>query len=83
MTAQKSELILETRMDLAGIILSPLVPRIEVPLNPPEIVQVDDDGFRVDMNMMRPCAPYMVQFLDSRYLIWKTGAGSLVVTEAA
>ena len=82
MTAQKNKLIFGTQMELARTVLLPLVPRIKVAINPPEVVKVDNEGFRVDMNNMRPFIPYMVQFLDSRYVIWKDGSGSLVVTEA-
>ena len=81
MTIQKNELIMGTRMELALTVMLQFVPRIALPLNPPEIVKVNDEGFRVDMNKMRPFVPYMVQFLDSKYVIWKDGSGSLVVTE--
>lgn len=54
---------------------------LKIPTNPSEIVTVDDSGFRVNVNRMEPHTPYLVEFIDSRYLIWKTKDEALVMTE--
>lgn len=55
---------------------------IKIPTNPPEIVTIGDSEFRVDVNRMEPYTPYLVEFMDSRYIIWKTKNEALVMTEA-
>lgn len=55
---------------------------VNVPVNPPEIVSIEGDEFRIDMNNMEPLRPYMMKFLDARYVIWKNQDGALVMTEA-
>ena len=54
-----------------------------IPVNPPEIVTVDGEEFKVNMDKMEINAPYFVDFLDSRYLIWKNMDGALVINEVA
>lgn len=52
-----------------------------VPVNPPDIVSIKDDGFIIDMNNMETMQPYRMNFLDSRYVIWKNQDGALVIEE--
>ena len=54
---------------------------LKVPVNPPDIVAIDDTWFTVDMNRMEPFVPCVVEFLDSRYVIWKNKDSGLVLTE--
>ena len=55
---------------------------ITVPVNPPEIVDIEGDEFSIDLDNMETLQPYMMEFLDSRYVIWKNQDGALVMTEA-
>lgn len=55
---------------------------VVVPVNPPEIVSIEGEEFRIDMDSMEPLQPYLMDFLDSRYMIWKNQDGALVMTEA-
>lgn len=50
-------------------------------MNPPEIVRIEGEEFRIDMNNMEPLRPYLMKFLDSRYVIWKNKDGALVINE--
>ena len=54
---------------------------IAVPVNPPEIVSIEDEEFRIDIDNMEQLRPYLMEFLDSRYIIWKNQDGALVMTE--
>ena len=54
---------------------------IVVPVNPPDIVSIKDDGFIIDLDNMDAMQPYLMNFLDSRYVIWKNQDGALVVEE--
>lgn len=55
--------------------------KIDIPVNPPKIVLVEGDEFRIDMNNMEPLQPYLMTFLDSRYVIWKNQDSALVMNE--
>ena len=59
------------------------VPDNMIPLqvNPPDIVTIEDDEFRIDMNNMKPGRPYMMKFEGSTYVILKNGDGALVMEE--
>ena len=54
---------------------------MDVPVNPPDIVTIKDDGFVIDLDSMETMQPYRMNFLDSRYVIWKNQDGALVVEE--
>ena len=54
---------------------------LKAPVNHPDIVTINDTGFRVNMNKMKPGKFYMVEFMDDRYLIWKNRDDALVMTE--
>ena len=54
---------------------------IVVPVNPPEIVSIEGEEFRIDMDKMEQLRPYLMEFLDSRYMIWKNQDSALVMTE--
>ena len=55
--------------------------KIDIPVNPPKIVLIEGDQFSIDMNEMETLRPYMMTFLDSRYMFWKNQKGALVLTE--
>ena len=42
-----------------------------IPVNPPNIVQIKNDEFSIDLNNMEARQPYFMDFLGSLYLIWK------------
>ena len=47
----------------------------------PDIVQIRDDGFDVNVNVMVPGKCYVFKFLDSKYAIRTVGDGSLIIRE--
>ena len=53
------------------------------PVNPQDIVTVNDAGFRVNVNKMELGKFYLVEFMDARYLIWKNKDEALVMTEVS
>lgn len=55
--------------------------KLDLPVNPPDIVSIDGDEFIVNMNNMKPLTPYLLEFMDSRYVIWKNQDGALVIDE--
>ena len=54
---------------------------IDIPMNPQDIVLIEGDEFRIDMNNMELLQPYLMTFLDSRYMFWKNQSGALVLVE--
>lgn len=52
-----------------------------VQANPPDIVTIEDDEFRINMNNMEPLRRYVMEFDGSTYVIWKNGDGALVMEE--
>ena len=52
-----------------------------IPLNPPDIVSKNNEGFSIDMNNMEQGRPYMMTFDGSKYVLWKNENGSLVIRE--
>ena len=52
-----------------------------VQANPPDIVTIEDDEFRINMNNMEPLRRYIMKFDGSTYVVWKNGDGSLVMEE--
>lgn len=71
-----------TLMAIPFIKFFPVRLSVAVPVNPSEIVSIEGEEFRIDMDRMKPLRPYMMEFLDSRYVIWKNQDGALVMTEA-
>ena len=61
-------------------IVTPLV-KAGIPLDPPDIVSKNDEGFSVDTNNMERLRPYMMTFKDSKYVIWKDENDALVIKE--
>ena len=57
------------------------VSEFKIVTNPPKVITIYDSGFRVDVNLMDAYIPYLVEFMSSRYLIWKKKDNALVVTE--
>ena len=55
----------------------------EILINPPEIITINDQEFKVNMTKMKTNTPYFVDFMDSRYIIWKNKNKSLVINEVA
>ncbi len=55
--------------------------KLDLPVNPPDVVSIDGDEFNVNMNNMKPLAPCLLEFMDSRYVIWKNRDGALVIDE--
>lgn len=53
------------------------------PVNPQDIVTVNDAGFRVNVNKMELGKFYLVEFMDARYLIWKNKDEALIMTEVS
>lgn len=68
-----------------GIIslLSQLCEPVAIPVNPPNIVEFLDSGFRVHLENMEPYVPYRIHFDDSEYFAWKNKNEALVLTEVA
>lgn len=60
-------------------IVVPLKPNI--PLDPPDIVSKNDEGFSINMNNMERSKPYMMTFEDSKFVLWKNKDGALVIKE--
>ena len=56
---------------------------LKAPVNPPEIVTINDAGFRVNVNRMKPGKFYLVEFMGARYMIWKNKDEALVMTEVS
>ena len=54
---------------------------VAVPVNPSEIVSIEGEEFRINMNSMKTLQPYLIEFFDSRYVIWKNQDSALVMTE--
>ena len=52
-----------------------------VQANPPDVVAIEDDEFRINMNNMEPLRRYVMKFDGSTYVIWKNGDGALVMEE--
>lgn len=50
-------------------------------VNPPDIVTIEGDEFRIDMNNMEPLRHYIMKFDGSTYVIWKNDDGALVMDE--
>ena len=55
--------------------------RIIVCANPPDVVSIDGEELSIDMNNMAPLTPCLLEFLDSRYMIWKNQDDALVMGE--
>lgn len=55
--------------------------RLIVSVNPPDVVSIDGEEFSIAMNNMAPLTPCLLEFLDSRYMIWKNQDGALVMGE--
>ena len=78
----------ESMQYATGLVTAPIVKFvtawigiIKAPANPPGIVTIHDSGFRIDVNQMTEGVPYVVEFMESQYLIWKRKDGALVVTD--
>ena len=54
---------------------------LDIPVNPPDIVSIKDKEFRICTNNMEPSRLYLMKFLDSSYVIWKTKDGALTMEE--
>ena len=57
--------------------------RINAPVNPSEIVTINETGFKVNVKHMESGKFYIVEFMDARYLIWKNKDEALVMTEVS
>lgn len=55
--------------------------KLNITINPPKIVTIDGPEFKVDMKKMKPHTPYLVEFMNLRYLIWKDEKDALVINE--
>lgn len=64
-------------------LLSQLCEPIAIPINPPNIVEFLDSGFRVHVGSMKPYVPYRIHFDNSEYFAWKDKNEALVLTEVA
>lgn len=51
--------------------------------NPPNIVQFTDSGFDINMNNMTVNIPYVVEFEDVKYAVWKNDSAELAMVELA
>lgn len=58
------------RLPLLPLLFLPRGLKVEITVNPPDIVRIEGEEFRIDMNNMEPLRPYLMKFLDSRYVIW-------------
>ena len=78
---------MDMQTQMGALIAVPVVKLVElrftmaIPVNPPGIVTIKDDGFVIDLDSMKTMQPYRMNFLDSRYVIWKNQDGALVVEE--
>ncbi len=78
---------LGSQSQISGGIFTPIAilakPKIitDILVNPPDIVLIKDDGFIINQNNMETMQPYRMNFLDSRYVIWKNEKGALVIEE--
>ena len=79
---------LGSQSQISGVIFTPIAilakPKIitDILVNPPDIVLIkDDEGFIINLNNMETMQPYRMNFLDSRYVIWKNEKGALVIEE--
>lgn len=55
--------------------------KMAIQTNPPDIVSMQGDEFSIDTNKMELLTPYLLEFQDSKYLIWKKANGSMVMEE--
>lgn len=62
-----------------SVVVVPILIPIEV--NPPDIVTIKDDEFRIGMNNMKPGKPYLMKFRGSTYVILKNEDDALVIEE--
>lgn len=78
--------------DLAacGLVFSGTVMRVmpfrlilapDIPLDPPDIVSKNGEGFSINMNNMEQGRHYMMTFEGSKFVLWKNYAGALVIRE--
>lgn len=52
-----------------------------IPVNPPEIVTIKDDEFKIDLNRMAQDTPYVLEFQGSRFLIQKNKDGAMTMDD--
>lgn len=64
---------------LTSVLIVPVLVPIQV--NPPDIVTIEDDEFRIEMNNMKTHRRYLMKFDGSTYVIWKNNDGALVMDE--
>ena len=78
---------MDMQAQMGALIAVPVVKLAEfsfitaIPVNPHGIVSIKDDGFVIDLDSMETMQPYRMDFLDSRYVIWKNRDGALVIEE--
>ncbi len=79
---------LGSQSQISSVVMSTLIailakPKIitDILVNPPDIVLIKDEGFIINLNNMETMQPYRMNFLDSRYVIWKNEKGALVIEE--
>ena len=78
---------LGSQSQISGVIPTPIAilakPKIitDILVNPPDIVLIKDEGFIINLNNMETMQPYRMNFLDSKYVIWKNEKGALVIEE--
>lgn len=73
--------VLDPRMLGSIVAVCSSMSRMNLPVNPPEIVTIKGDEFRIDTNRMEPLVPYILKFRDSKYLICKNDDGSMAMDE--
>ena len=66
-----------------GTLLASVCKPANIPVNPPEIVDVSESGFEVHTDKMKPYIPCMIHFDGSKYMAWKDKDKALVLTEVA
>ena len=54
---------------------------IQAEVNPPEIVTIKGDEFKIDLNRMKQDVPYVLEFQGSRFLIQKNKDGAMTMDD--
>ena len=79
---------LGSQSQISSVVMSTLIAILakskiitDILVNPPDIVLIKDEGFIINLNNMETMQPYRMNFLDSRYVIWKNEKGALVIEE--
>lgn len=67
---------------ISSSILSVAVIAVPIPVNPPKIVAMGKDEFTIDLHEMKRWVPCVVEFHESKYMIWKNDDDALVMIDA-